>query len=282
MADHPDGPITRSKLADVWIRVASAVVLGPIVLLVTWLGGTPFAVICALGGMAMTWEWNGITRRRRNDAATIVGMLAVAASAILLPTYGPTAALGVVVGGAVLAQALAPDRRMVLGPGAATLYGGVSALALAILRADSITGLICIFWLFAVVWAGDVAAYFTGRMIGGPKLWPAVSPKKTWSGAIGGAAGALLASELLLWLTPGAAPVPLLLPLVLSVLAQAGDLGESALKRRFGAKDSSRLIPGHGGVMDRVDGLAVAAVAGAAVGILRLGVDRAAGGLILW
>lgn len=282
MTDHPDGPITRSKLADLGIRVASAVVLGPVALLLAWVGGHPFAVICALAGMALTWEWNGITRRRREDFATIVGMAAVVASVAVLVFHGLLLSLTVLAVGALAAHALSYDRSKLLGAGAAALYGGLPAVAMVVLRSDSTTGLICIFWLFAVVWAGDVAAYFTGRLVGGPKLWPRVSPNKTWSGAIGGALGALVASNLLLWFTPGVYPVPFVLPLVLSALAQLGDLGESALKRRFGAKDSSRLIPGHGGVMDRLDGLVVAAVAGAAFGILRVGADRAAGGLVLW
>lgn len=282
VADKPDGPITRSRLADLGIRIASAVVLGPVALGLAWIGGAPFAVISALAGMIITWEWNGITRSKRRDPATIAGLVAVAASVAVLELWGLAGALGVLAIGAVASHLLARGEARLLGAAAGVLYGGLPAIAIVILRSDSTTGLICIFWLFAVVWAGDVAAYFVGRLVGGPKLWPAVSPNKTWSGAIGGTAGAVAASYLVMRFAPSVDPVPVILPIVLSAVAQLGDLAESSVKRRFGAKDSSRLIPGHGGVMDRVDGLIAAVVAGAVIGVLRFGADRAAGGLILW
>ena len=110
-------------------------------------------------------------------------------------------------------------------------------------------------FLFAIVWATDIAAYFAGRTIGGPKLMPAVSPKKTWSGAIGGALGAVVAGLIVVESAGlGVTPALVILAFMLSAVAQAGDLIESAIKRHFGAKDSSALIPGHGGLMDRLDG----------------------------
>ena len=171
---------------------------------------------------------------------------------------------------------------LLAGAAAATIYGALPALALIIIRSDTDIGLVCVFWLFAIVWAGDIAAYFTGRTIGGPKLWRRVSPKKTWSGAIGGLIGAVAVSSLVLWQSSVETLVPIVLPIVLSIVAQGGDLAESALKRAYGAKDSSRLIPGHGGVMDRLDGLVTAAVLGAVIGIVRAGVDQTASGLVLW
>ena len=136
--------------------------------------------------------------------------------------------------------------------------------------------------VFAVVWTNDTAAFATGRTFGGPRLWPRLSPKKTWAGAIGGLAAALVAGcGLGLWLN-GAALSPLV-PVagLLSVAAQLGDLAESGLKRAAGRKDSSRLIPGHGGVLDRVDGLLAAALAGGAIALLRSPASPAAG-LLLW
>jgi phosphatidate cytidylyltransferase len=149
----------------------------------------------------------------------------------------------------------------------------VIAIVPPLVREHPRLGIAAILWMFAVVWFTDIAAYFTGRALGGPKLWPAVSPKKTWSGFLGGLAAATLAGAAVAvvasrfgWNAPVSIGVVILVSAVASVLSQLGDLGESALKRRFGAKDSGRLIPGHGGVLDRLDGFwAVAALMGLAL-----------------
>jgi len=162
-------------------------------------------------------------------------------------------------------------------------YAGVLVIAPVLLRADAGFGLFAILYLFAIVWATDICGYFVGRAIGGPKLVPAISPKKTWSGAIAGAVAAIVAALLVahwfgaLKLGPIAG-----IALLLSVMAQCGDLLESWIKRRFGFKDASHIIPGHGGVMDRLDGFWAAALIGAAIGIARGGFDAAARGLLIW
>jgi phosphatidate cytidylyltransferase len=151
------------------------------------------------------------------------------------------------------------------------------------LRADSELGFVATIYLFAVVWGTDIAAYFAGRAIGGPKLAPRLSPKKTWSGSLGGIAGAVLAATLVVLIGGvGNVAAAMVIAVVLSIVAQAGDLFESALKRRFGAKDSGFLIPGHGGLMDRLDGFVAAAVLACAVGIARGGIDAPARGLLVW
>ena len=133
------------------------------------------------------------------------------------------------------------------------------------------------------MWATDIAAYFAGRAVGGPKLWPAVSPKKTWSGAIGGTLGGVAAGLLVAKLFGLAvSPMLVLVAIGLSVVAQAGDLLESAVKRHFGAKDASQLIPGHGGLMDRLDGFLTAAAAAVMVGLIRGGLEGPARGLLVW
>jgi phosphatidate cytidylyltransferase len=152
-----------------------------------------------------------------------------------------------------------------------------------LLRRDAALGFAAILFLFVIVWLTDITAYFVGRAVGGPKLLPRVSPNKTWSGAIGGTAagvagGVAVASQF------GIAKlgVAALVALVLSVVSQAGDLAESAIKRQFNAKDASQLIPGHGGLMDRLDGFVAAAVAGALIGLARGGFDAPARGLMVW
>lgn len=162
------------------------------------------------------------------------------------------------------------------------VYAGIAFLAPMLLRADETYGLLAILFLFAVVWATDILGYVVGRIAGGPKLWPSISPKKTWSGAIGGTLGAAAAGAGIAHLN-ALAPVPLaIVAAVLSIAGQAGDLMESALKRKFNVKDSSYLIPGHGGVMDRLDGFIIAALVALLVGLARGGVKNPGQGLLVW
>jgi len=154
-------------------------------------------------------------------------------------------------------------------------------LAPMLLRADQAGGFKALLLLFVIVWTTDVLGYFVGRTIGGPKLCAAISPKKTWSGAIAGAVGATLV-VLLLGSYFGSRNAIALMALLLSVVAQLGDLLESWVKRQFGAKDASHLIPGHGGVMDRLDGFWAAALIGCLIGTLRGGLNHAATGLLVW
>jgi phosphatidate cytidylyltransferase len=162
------------------------------------------------------------------------------------------------------------------------LYAAVTLIAPLMLRAEPDHGLTAVLFLFAVVWATDAMGYVVGRALGGPKLWPAVSPNKTWSGAAGGTIAAL-AAGVAVAAGAGLAFVPIaILAVILSMVAQAGDLFESAVKRRFGAKDSSQLIPGHGGVMDRLDSFIAAALVAAAIGLVRGGPYAVARGLLIW
>jgi phosphatidate cytidylyltransferase len=162
-------------------------------------------------------------------------------------------------------------------------YAGVMFAAPVILRADAAHGLLAILLLFAVVWTTDIFGYFAGRAFGGPKLCPAISPKKTWSGAFAGTLGATIVAVLLAGYFGTFNKVAIAcIALLLSVMAQLGDLLESWVKRRFGAKDASQLIPGHGGVMDRLDGFWAAAFIGCAIGLLRGGLDAPARGLLVW
>ena len=166
---------------------------------------------------------------------------------------------------------------------AGVVYAAVLLAAPVILRADSECGLLAIVLLFAVVWTTDVLGYFAGRAFGGPKLLPAVSPKKTWSGAVAGTFGAIIvAISAASFFGSFSWTAVALIALVLSVAAQLGDLMESWIKRQFGAKDAGSLIPGHGGVMDRLDGFWAAALIGCLIGLARGGFDAPARGLLVW
>jgi phosphatidate cytidylyltransferase len=162
-------------------------------------------------------------------------------------------------------------------------YAGIMLLAPLLLRGDEAYGFLAVLLLFAIVWTTDVLGYFAGRAFGGPKLLPAVSPKKTWSGAIAGTLGAMIVAVMAasFFGTFNRTAIAII-ALLLSVVAQLGDLLESWVKRQFGAKDASRLIPGHGGVMDRLDGFWAAALLGCLIGLLRGGFDGAARGLLVW
>lgn len=286
------GAVANDKSRELKLRIASALVLGPVVLALTALGGPAFTALAVLAGVVMASEWATITVGRSWGVPRLVGLaavgVAVAAGARLLPGLSDATAL-LVSGLGLLVATLAVRREAIAGRPEATvwaifgpLYAVVPSLALAELRAAPL-GLWLVVYLFAVVWSTDIAAYFTGRALGGPKLWPAVSPKKTWSGAIGG----LLAGALAGVVAAHFAGAPRLVPVffvgvVLSIASQAGDLLESSLKRRFGVKDSGWIIPGHGGLLDRVDGLVAAAVAAALVAAINGGVAATAGGLLLW
>jgi phosphatidate cytidylyltransferase len=151
-----------------------------------------------------------------------------------------------------------------------------------IVRLDPTEGIAALILVLLVVWATDIGGYFAGRGVGGPKLWPRVSPKKTWSGFIGGTvSGALLATAVAAAAGLSALPTLFLLAFVLAAASQGGDLLESSLKRHFGAKDASSLIPGHGGVMDRLDGFVAAALLAAVLAALRRP-DGLAAGLLVW
>ena len=218
--------------------------MAPIAVGIAWLGGWPFVLFWALAACIVLWEWTRLVTRSPGTASYTDFVLWMIAG---------------------------------------LLYAGVIGLAPVLLRRDPALGFVAIVFLFAVVWATDIAAYFAGRALGGPKLWVAVSPNKTWSGALGGALGGVVAALLVVKVAGLAiAPMLVLVALALSIASQAGDLLESALKRRFGAKDASALIPGHGGLMDRLDGFLTAVLAAVMVGLLRGGFDGSARGLLVW
>ena len=278
-AQDPDrSPGRRELLA----RTASGVVLAPLAIAAAYVGGWPFGVFWGIAGIGIWWEWVALCAGSAGRLAFPVGAAAIAAATFSATAGFASISLAGLVAGAAVVGILAPsDRRAWVAAG--VLHAGAVVVAPMKLRHDPQYGFAAIMVLFAVVWATDILAYFAGRMIGGPKLALRLSPKKTWSGAAGGAIGAVLAVTLVAALT-GLRPWSTLASIgfVLSVTSQAGDLFESAFKRWYGAKDAGRLIPGHGGLMDRLDGFIAAAVLAALVGLLRGGIDAPARGLLVW
>lgn len=258
-----DTPKAASSMRDLGLRIASGAALAAVALAAVWAGNLPFAVLAGVVGVLVVWEWGRIVRGAGVDAIMVIQAAAVVA-AVLLASRG-LAGLGLiaVLVAAIISALLAfGERGHMAALGA--LYAGLPALVLVWLRGADSSGLVAVLFLMLAVWSADTGAYFSGRLIGGPKLAPRVSPNKTWSGLIGAlvAAGvvgvifALVNRDLHVgWMAIGGT--------MLGVVSQAGDLLESALKRHFGVKDASTLIPGHGGFMDRVDGLSAAVLAAA-------------------
>jgi phosphatidate cytidylyltransferase len=264
------------------LRVLSAAVLAPLALVVAWLGDWPFALFWGVAAVAVLWEWTTLVVGNRYRLMLSSCASAIAVAALVAWRGKPVTAILLVGLGALAATIFAPrERRFWITAGIG--YAGTMLLAPILLRADNAYGFAAIVLLFAIVWSTDIFAYFAGRAIGGPKLLPSVSPKKTWPGAIAGVLGAIVVSVVVagLFLPVGKGTIAII-ALLLSVTAQFGDLLESWVKRRFGAKDASHLIPGHGGAMDRLDGFWAAALAGCLVGLLRGGFDNAARGLLVW
>lgn len=276
-----------SRASELSRRVASAVVMIAAALAAAYAGGFWFAAFWTLAGVAVGVEWAWMTagdpkaRRRASQIAAASLVLAGAAIWLSLQFFDAPLVAAVILGLGALGCALAA--RPVWATAAAVPYGAAVFVGVLLIRRDPFDGLLATFWLFAVVWATDIAAFFTGRAIGGPKLAPRLSPKKTWSGAIGGALAAVVAGVAVaaaggvgtLWPVAGVS-------LLAAVAAEVGDLFESGVKRLYGAKDSSQLIPGHGGLMDRLDGFLVASTVAAAIGAARGGLDGVGQGLLRW
>lgn len=256
--------------ADLRKRVLTAAVLGPAALLCVWLGAHWWAALMALCVAGLAWEWVrlcGFTTRALPGAVVAPIVLAAGAAAVF---EQPALGLLILAVGALAAwyvSTRADARPFWLAFG--VLYVGLAGVALIVLRHDDLVGRDNVIYLLLVVWASDIAAYLAGRSFGGPKLAPRISPNKTWSGAIGGLAGASavgLCAALVLG--PGGSPAYIVLvSALLGIATQSGDMLESWIKRRFGVKDSSGLIPGHGGLLDRLDGVLTAAPLAALIGV---------------
>jgi phosphatidate cytidylyltransferase len=245
------------------LRIVSGVILGILVLAATWAGGLWFRSLAVMIMVLMHYEFSTISNARaRAPLANAIGWMAILATAGFVLTSLPQMALAAILIGGLGAVLAGFMRGGGLWSATAVFYAGFSGLALAEIRGEGHFGLFAMLFVFAIVWATDILAYFFGRALGGPKLAPSISPGKTWSGAIfGAAAGVVAGVGVALIVRQNVGMMIPVISLLLSIASQIGDLFESWLKRRFDVKDSSRLIPGHGGVMDRVDGLVFAAFA---------------------
>lgn len=271
------------KWQDLGIRALSAAILIPIVLLDVWLGGVWYEIFVLLIGVLIAREWVRLAHEDQ-DLQLALHVLAVFAAGILPFGPGFVASAGIiVVAWAINAGLVRATGKWALWPYVGIPYVAGATMGLMVLGTDRDYGALAIVWLMAVIWAADSLAYFAGRTIGGPKLAPILSPKKSWAGLGGAIAGGVLAS-LTVAAVAGLDSLPMLglLGGLLAVVGQAGDLFKSALKRHYGVKDAGRMIPGHGGVLDRVDGLVAAAMAAGIIGAIHSGHSAAGSGLLNW
>jgi phosphatidate cytidylyltransferase len=268
--------MSGSKWADLGVRTASAVALVPVVLGVVWLGSFWFTGLIVALGILMATEWVRIAYGNNKvqllihevaAASLIMGSLKLSLLALLILT--------------VLSWFLQRKDHFNIFKLLGVFYIGLPILAFDVLRSDAAAGFLAVVWCMIIVWSADIMAYFFGRIIGGPKLAPRISPKKTWAGMLGAIVGAALAS----WAVSSYGKIdvwPLaVMAALFAILEQGGDIFESAFKRSFGVKDSGTLIPGHGGVLDRVDGLITVVTCAAIVGFLHNPLSPGAG-LLLW
>jgi phosphatidate cytidylyltransferase len=259
--------VKRFDWSNLGLRVASAVVLVPAALAAAWFGGWPYLVLIAIGVALLAIEWGGMsapvspTRVAAAVAAAVLIAVFVGYRGDFIWAWG--AILLTAAGAAVIARGVA-ERPADAAFG--VLYIAPAALCLVWLRSTN-QGAWWTLMLFAATWAADIGAFAVGSTLKGPKLWPRFSPNKTWSGFMGGLAAAMGAGSLMAWISAFELNIwaAAVIGLTVGLATMAGDLWESAIKRRFGVKDSGDLIPGHGGLLDRVDGLMFAVVVMAAL-----------------
>jgi len=265
-------PAQRGELLT---RIVSAAILAIVALIAAVLGGGATAFVLGIVTAIVHLEWVSLTDRSPWPTAVFTAGLVVAISLI---TFGAVTGGLTIVGLAVVAAGLTGSVWRPLG----VIYASVLGIGLLMLRLAPDQGLVAVLVLLTTVWATDTGAFFAGRIVGGAKLWPMISPNKTWAGAIGGLAAGLICGLLVadfLKVTVGVELVAVVA--ALSTASQGGDLFESWVKRRFGAKDAGQLVPGHGGLMDRVDGLTFATGMAVIIGGLHAGPDLGRG-LLQW
>jgi phosphatidate cytidylyltransferase len=264
----PGGSNPKIKHSEIATRITSAVVLAAIALGAVFVSPWTFAVLVIIAGTIIAWEWGRLLRGTDFDAIAVTQAACITVVAVLgtLSKFG-LALLTIAIAAAAIVGLSLTSRK-----GAWSLaglaYAAFPALALVWLRDDPAFGVAAILFVLAVAWTTDTASYVGGHLIGGPKLAPSISPNKTWSGLILGIiAPALIGYATGRVLVGTSTSILALISMVIAAACQVGDLSESAVKRKFGAKDMSGLIPGHGGLLDRIDGLLFAALAAALIAL---------------
>jgi phosphatidate cytidylyltransferase len=271
---------TEADSRNLATRIIAAAVLIPLAIVIAYAGGWLWITLVTLAAIGLYVEWLMVVNAAAEKRVVATGVAALVVAGFSLAVERIDAAFVALAVGLVAIALMMPERRNWAAAG--FLYAGVAEIASVLLRHDTAKGFVALIFVLLIVWVTDSGGYFAGRGIGGPKLWPRVSPKKTWAGAIGGFVASLAVACVFAVLDLGKAGPLLTIGGVLSVVSQLGDLLESAVKRRFGVKDSSQIIPGHGGLLDRLDGFVAAVAFAALFGFLRGGADGVGRGLMVW
>lgn len=279
---QPLAPKQKKKnRPELLLRIASAVVLAAVAIAATLGSIWSFLVLVIAASVAMAWEWGRLIRGTGQDTVALVQIVSVAAAAILVVIGHAQYSLFLLAAAIVAIAVTDKPIERALWSSAGVAYAGLPVAALLWIRGDEALGAIAIIFVLVIAWTTDTVSYAAGHLLGGPKLAPRISPKKTWSGfIIGSVTPALISYAFAYGVTGTSAWRLALVSIVLALACQFGDLMESAVKRRFGTKDMSQLIPGHGGLLDRIDGFLLAA---AIAGLIALR-DPAnpASGLLIW
>jgi phosphatidate cytidylyltransferase len=262
------------------LRIIAALVMAPLAIAIAYVGGWLWTGLVTVAAIGLYVEWLTIIGMRKPRLVLVGVLILLAVGWVDVGQINGIYLSARVVVGVLAVGLLSSDHRLWTAVGMG--YALAASIGSSAVRRDPLWGVAALMLVLLVVWATDIGGYFAGRLIGGPKLWPQVSPKKTWAGAIGGFAASLGVAAGFAAFGLGKILPMLLLGAVLSIASQLGDLFESAVKRRFGVKDSSHIIPGHGGLLDRLDGFVAAIVLAALFGLLRGGADGVGRGLMVW
>jgi phosphatidate cytidylyltransferase len=277
--DAAPAAVVEQGSQNLLMRVIAASVLAPSAIAIAYAGGWFWLGLVTLAAIGLYVEWLTIVGAR-TPRVMAAGIVTLFGAAVWLGIGRIGATYVIVALGVIVAALLSPYRRGWAALGGC--YAFAALIASVAVRLDQVWGFTALMLVLLIVWVTDIGGYFAGRGLGGPKLWPRVSPKKTWAGAIGGFVASLCVAAGFAAFGLGKTGPLVLLGAVLSVASQLGDLFESAVKRRFGVKDSSHIIPGHGGLLDRLDGFVAAVVLAAIFGFLRGGADGVGRGLVVW
>ena len=277
--DAAPAAVVEQGSRNLLMRVIAALVLAPSAIAIAYAGGWFWLGLVTLAAIGLYVEWLTIVGAR-TPRVMAAGIVTLFGAAVWLGIGRIGATYVIVALGVIVAALLSPHRRGWAALGGC--YAFAALIASVAVRLDDAYGFTALMLVLLVVWVTDIGGYFAGRGLGGPKLWPRVSPKKTWAGAIGGFVASLFVAAGFGAFGLGKTGPLVLLGATLSVASQLGDLFESAVKRQFGVKDSSHIIPGHGGLLDRLDGFVAAVVLAAIFGFLRGGADGVGRGLVVW
>ncbi len=276
--NRPGKAIAASSQHELWKRALSASALAVFVIGATFAGPWSLAIVVSLVALILAWEWGRMVRHQAFDTAMMVHAACIALAVFLVVAEAGLLAMGVLIVGTSFVVALSANRAPTLSA-LGVIFIGLAAMAVVWLRSGE-AGMAAVLVVFACVWAHDTFAMLIGKAVGGPRLWPSISPHKTWAGAIAGLSASTIAGLLAQSFLPQSGIIWLMaLGFVLGLAAFAGDLAESGLKRRRNVKNASGLIPGHGGFLDRLDG-ALASFMVAAVLAALINTDAPALGLL--